>query len=164
MKPTNQLCSILCMLLMENCVLATFKLVVTVPYNGKCCGMWFFLCSPSNDLTRIRAWSWMWQDCFGVDSILFPQVTGWFSGCLQCSCCHEFTDTLLIHPTDFLPLQNGATALMGASFVGHEEVVKVLLQERATVDMQTKVLLDWTFHQLFSSWEWCYSLKCFQCL
>jgi len=40
---------------------------------------------------------------------------------------------------------------MGASFVGHEEVVKVLLQERATVDMQTKVLLDWTFHQLFSS-------------
>ena len=40
---------------------------------------------------------------------------------------------------------------MLASFNGHEEVVKVLLKERATVDMQTKVLLDWTFHQLFSS-------------
>ena len=39
MKPTNQLCSILCMLLIENCSLTTFKLVVTVPYNGKCCGM-----------------------------------------------------------------------------------------------------------------------------
>jgi len=38
MKPTNQLCSILCMLLIENCVLTTFKLVVTVPYNEKCCG------------------------------------------------------------------------------------------------------------------------------
>jgi len=60
---------------------------------------------------------------------------------LQSSFCHEFTD-ILIHPTDFLPFQNGATALMGASFMGHEEVVKVLLQERATVDMQTKVLLD----------------------
>ena len=39
MKPTNQLCNILCMLLIENCVLATFKLVVTVSYNGNCCGM-----------------------------------------------------------------------------------------------------------------------------
>jgi len=44
----------------------------------------------------------MLQDCFGVDSILFPQVTDWFSLCLQCSCCHEFTDTLLIHPTELL--------------------------------------------------------------
>jgi len=38
-KSTNQLCSILCMLLIENCALTTFKLVVTVSYNGKCLGM-----------------------------------------------------------------------------------------------------------------------------
>jgi len=38
---------------------------------------------------------------------------------------------------------------MWASFNGHEEVVKVLIKGRATVDMQNKVLLDWTFHQLF---------------
>ena len=64
--------------------------------------VWLFLCSPSNDWTRIIAWSWMWQDCFGVDTILFPQVTDWFSGCLQCSCCHEFTDILPIHPIELL--------------------------------------------------------------
>jgi len=40
---------------------------------------------------------------------------------------------------------------MWASFNSHEEVVRVLLKERATVDMQAKVLLNWTFHQLFSS-------------
>jgi len=56
---------------------------------------------------------------------------------IQLSCCS-------------FPLQNGGTPLMHASLMGHEEVVKVLLQERATVDMQAKVLLDWTFHQLFS--------------
>jgi len=77
--------------------------------------------------------------------MLFPQVTDWFSGCLQCSWSHQFTDILPIHPTDFLPLQNRETALMWASFMGHEEVVKVLLKERATVDMQKEVLLDWTF-------------------
>jgi len=57
---------------------------------------------------------------------------------IQLSCC-------------FLPLQNGDTALIQASLMGHEEVVRVLLKERATVDMQEKVLLNWTFHQLFSS-------------
>ena len=39
MKPTNQFCNIVCMLLIENCVLATFKFVVTVSYYGKCYGM-----------------------------------------------------------------------------------------------------------------------------
>jgi len=39
MEPSNQLCSVLYMLRIKNGVLATFKLVVTVSYSGKCCGM-----------------------------------------------------------------------------------------------------------------------------
>jgi len=34
---------------------------------------------------------------------------------------------------------------MRASFIGNEEVVKVLIKGRAIVDVQNKVLLDWTF-------------------
>ena len=52
---------------------------------------------------------------------------------------------------------------MCASIKGHEEVVEVLLKGRATVDVQDKVLLDWTFYQLFFL-EWVYPLKCIQCM
>ena len=52
------------------------------------------------------------------------------------STCIHLSELLVV-----LPLQDGHTALMFASFMGHEVVVEALLKAGATVDMQNKVLL-----------------------
>ena len=99
-----------------------------------------------------------------MDPMLIFKPQFWFSFFICCVSCWlwmvvglcDITSFLFFFLTTFFLLKNGWTALHYAADRGFEQIVKILVEHRSNINIQTKVFIFFFFLKIFfccNSWD-----------